>query len=69
MLPVTITYCDPKKRFRSRVVVNYGTLLSCEELGIHTTGTAAGDLSHARELKEATRNLRAAMEQLKAQNL
>lgn len=70
VLPVTITYCDPDKRFRSRVVVNYGTLLSCEELGIHTTGAAAaGDLSHARELKDATRNLKAAMEELKARNL
>ena len=59
VLPVTITYCDPDKRFRSRVVVNYGTLISCEELGIHTTGAAAaGDLSHARELKDATRNLK-----------
>lgn len=68
--PVTITYCDPDKRFRSRVVVNYGTLISCEELGIHTTGAAAaGDLSHARELKDATRNLKAAMEELKARNL
>ena len=69
VLPVTITYCDPDKRFRSRVVVNYGTLISCEELGIHTTGAAAGDLSHARELKDATRNLKAAMEELKARNL
>ena len=50
-------------------MVNYGTLISCEELGIHTTGAAAaGDLSHARELKDATRNLKAAMEELKARN-
>lgn len=70
VLPVTITYCDPDKRFRSRVVVNYGNLISCEELGLHSVGSsAAGDLSHARELKDATRNLKAAMEELKARNL
>ncbi len=70
VLPITITYCDPKKSFRSRVVVNYGKLISCEELGIHNAGQqSSGDLSHARELKDATRNLRAVMEELKARNL
>ena len=68
VLPVTITYCDPKKRFRSRVVVTYGKLVTCEELGITSTGGQA-DLSHARELKEATRRIHAIMEELKTQNL
>ena len=65
---VTITYCDPKKSFRSRVVVTYGKLITCEELGITSTGGQA-DLSHARELKEATRRIHAIMEELKTQNL
>ena len=71
VLPVTITYCDPKKKFRSRVVVNYGKLMTCEELGIHPSENngAAADLSHARELKEATRKIHSVMEELKQQNL
>lgn len=70
VLPVTITYCDPKKRFRSRVVVNYGKLITCEELGIQPAESAdAADLTHARQLKEATRTLHGIMEELKTQNL
>lgn len=70
VLPVTITYCDPKKSFRSRVVVNYGKLVTCEELGIQPAESAdAADLTHARQLKEATRTLHDIMEELKTQNL
>ncbi len=68
VLPTTITYCDPKKGFRSRVVVNYGKLMTCEELGIHSTGAEAS-LSSARELKEATRKIYGVMEKLKEENL
>ncbi len=69
VLPVTVTYCGSKKSFRSRVVVNYGKLISCEELGITSVGAAHTDLTHARELKEATRRLHSIMEQLKEENL
>lgn len=60
VLPVTITYTNGKK-FRSKVVVTYGKLISHEELGL-----VSGE---ARELKEATRKLHAIMEDLKSQNL
>lgn len=58
VLPVTITYTNGKK-FRSKVVVNYGKLIPYEELGF-TTG-------EPRELKEATRLLHGVMENLKIQ--
>ncbi len=56
VLPCNITYMDGKK-FRSKVIVNVGKLISFEELGFTDNGSP-------RELKGATRKIRDAVESL-----
>lgn len=56
VLPCNITYLDGKK-FRGRVVVNYGKVIPYETLGFT-------DSQSPRELKGATRSIRAAVESL-----
>ena len=56
VLPCNITYLDGKK-FRSRVVVNYGPVIPYESLGF-------SDSQNPRELKGATRLIRAEVEKL-----
>lgn len=66
VLPVTITYLDPKKHFRSRVIVNYGKLITAQELGLVEEEGAA---TSTRALKDATRILHSLMEDMKTQNI
>lgn len=56
VLPCNITYLDGKK-FRGRVVVNYGPVIPYETLGF-------SDSQSPRELKSATRLIRAEVEKL-----
>lgn len=60
ILPCTVTYTNGKK-FRSRVVLTYGQLIPFQSLGLESGAT--------RELKEATRKVHTAMEELKTLHL
>ena len=68
ILPMSITYLNPKKSFRSRVIINYGKLLTCEELGI-VPSDEEFSMSAARSLKGATRMLQSTIADLKTQNI
>ena len=59
IFPCAIIYTQGKK-FRSRVIVNYGPVIPYQSLGFSTGAP--------RELKEATRIVQAAVEHLKAQH-
>ena len=69
VLPMSITYLNPKKSFRSRVIVNYGKLMTCEELGIAPAEGEEISMSSARGLKGATRMLQSTVADLKTQNI
>ena len=56
VLPCNITYLDGKK-FRGRIIVNYGPVIPFETLGF-------SDVQSPRELKSATRLIRSKVEEL-----